>query len=177
MSISTDITRIQNAKAAIKTAIEGKGVTVPDTTLLDGMAALIESIEAGGGGGIEYVTGTKVFDENTYTFITGKFNFDLSGLSSSPDLFIVYSEITTTTEHSSNKGLWVLVQRRNSDKSVSEFVFGYNDASSKYYTPYYYLRRATVATPYPLSSWGVYNTFSVSALAGITHRYYAFVGV
>ena len=36
------------AKAAIQTAIEGKGVTVPSGTLLDGMAALIESIEAGG---------------------------------------------------------------------------------------------------------------------------------
>ena len=51
MSIQTDLTRIKNAKAAIKAAIEGKGVTVPDATLLDGMAALIESIEAGGGGG------------------------------------------------------------------------------------------------------------------------------
>lgn len=51
MSIQTELTRIINAKAAIKTAIEGKGVTVPDGTLLDGMAALIESIEAGGGGG------------------------------------------------------------------------------------------------------------------------------
>ena len=50
MSIQTDLTRIKNAKAAIKAAIEGKGVTVPDATLLDGMAALIESIEAGGGG-------------------------------------------------------------------------------------------------------------------------------
>lgn len=49
MSISTEITRLENAKAAIKTAIEGKGVTVPDGTLLDGMAALIESIEGGGG--------------------------------------------------------------------------------------------------------------------------------
>lgn len=51
MSIQTELTRITNAKAAIKTAIEGKGVTVPDGTLLDGMAALIESIEAGVGGG------------------------------------------------------------------------------------------------------------------------------
>ena len=50
MSIQTELTRIKNAKAAIKTAIEGKGVTVPDGTLLDGMAALIESIEGGGGG-------------------------------------------------------------------------------------------------------------------------------
>ena len=50
MSIQTELTRITNAKAAIKTAVEGKGVTVPDGTLLDGMASLIESIEAGGGG-------------------------------------------------------------------------------------------------------------------------------
>lgn len=49
MSIQTELTRITNAKSAIKTAIEGKGVTVPDGTLLDGMASLIESIEAGGG--------------------------------------------------------------------------------------------------------------------------------
>ena len=48
MSIQTDLTRIKNAKAAIKAAIEGKGVTVPSGTLLDGMAALIEGIEAGG---------------------------------------------------------------------------------------------------------------------------------
>lgn len=51
MSIQTELTRITNAKAAIKAAVEGKGVTVPDGTLLDGMAALIESIEAGGGAG------------------------------------------------------------------------------------------------------------------------------
>ena len=49
MSIQTELTRIINAKAAIKTAIEGKGVTVPEGTKLDGMAALVESIEAGGG--------------------------------------------------------------------------------------------------------------------------------
>lgn len=51
MSIQAELTRLTNAKAAIKTAIEGKGVTVPDATLLDGMAALIESIQAGSGGG------------------------------------------------------------------------------------------------------------------------------
>ena len=50
MGIQTDLSRIINAKSAIKAAIEGKGVTVPEATLLDGMAALIESIEAGGGG-------------------------------------------------------------------------------------------------------------------------------
>ena len=49
MRIQTELSRIINAKAAIKAAIEGKGVTVPEATLLDGMAALIEGIEAGGG--------------------------------------------------------------------------------------------------------------------------------
>ena len=58
MSIQTELTRITNAKAAIKTAIEGKGVTVPDGTLLDGMASLIDSIEAGGGGSGNFATGT-----------------------------------------------------------------------------------------------------------------------
>lgn len=47
MSIQADLSRIINAKAAIKAAIEGKGVTVPDATLLDGMASLIEAIESG----------------------------------------------------------------------------------------------------------------------------------
>ena len=56
MSIQTELTRITNAKAAIKTAIEGKGVTVPDGTMLDGMASLIEAIQAGGGG--KFANGT-----------------------------------------------------------------------------------------------------------------------
>ena len=55
MSVQSEITRIESAKTAIATAIEGKGVTVPDGTLLDGMAALIDSIEAGGG---DYVIGS-----------------------------------------------------------------------------------------------------------------------
>lgn len=49
MSIATEISRLQSAKADIKTAIEGKGVTVPSATLLDGYATLIDSIQTGGG--------------------------------------------------------------------------------------------------------------------------------
>lgn len=83
MSIQTDLTRIKNAKAAIKTAIEGKGVTVPDGTLLDGMAALIESIEAGGGGvsGITY--GIYI------PSVTGKKNTIEHGLGVVPKLFAI----------------------------------------------------------------------------------------
>ena len=49
MSVQSEITRLETAKTNIATAITNKGVTVPDGTLLDGMAALIESIDAGGG--------------------------------------------------------------------------------------------------------------------------------
>ena len=51
MSIATEITRLQTAKADIKSAIEAKGVTVPASALLDDYADLVESIPSGGGGG------------------------------------------------------------------------------------------------------------------------------
>lgn len=51
MSIASEISRLQTAKADLKIAIEGKGVTVPSSTKLDGYADLVDSIEAGGGGG------------------------------------------------------------------------------------------------------------------------------
>lgn len=48
MSISSEITRISNAKTAISESIANKGVTVPSGTKIDGMAALIDSIQTGG---------------------------------------------------------------------------------------------------------------------------------
>ena len=51
MSIASEITRLQTAKAAIKAAIETKGVTVPSATLLSGYDDLIAAIQTGGGGG------------------------------------------------------------------------------------------------------------------------------
>jgi len=50
MSIASEITRLQNAKASIKASIENKGVTVPSATKLDGYSTLIDSIQTGGGG-------------------------------------------------------------------------------------------------------------------------------
>lgn len=50
MSVASEITRLQNAKASLKTAIEGKGVTVPSSAKLDAYPALVESIQQGGGG-------------------------------------------------------------------------------------------------------------------------------
>ena len=51
MSIQSEITRLSNAKASLKTAIEGKGVTVSSDAKLDAYPSLVSSIEQGGGGG------------------------------------------------------------------------------------------------------------------------------
>lgn len=49
--ISEEIVRLQGAKADIKAAIEGKGVSVPSSALLDEYAPYIEAIEGGGSQG------------------------------------------------------------------------------------------------------------------------------
>ena len=91
MSIQTELTRIINAKAAIKTAIEGKGVTVPDGTLLDGMASLIESIETGGGADISPWTDMVTFSITPAEDLTGNIDFTsfIPGRTSSPDIFML----------------------------------------------------------------------------------------
>ena len=86
MSIQTELTRLTNAKAAIQTAIEGKGVTVPSGTLLDGMAALIESIEAGGSEN-QLVYGTYTPASDQTAAYGGSFSFEFGFV---PDVFVMY---------------------------------------------------------------------------------------
>lgn len=50
MTIAEQITRIKNAKAAIKQSIENKGVTIGDDVKLDKYAEYIDNIEVGSGG-------------------------------------------------------------------------------------------------------------------------------
>ena len=96
MSIQTELTRITNAKAAIKAAIEGKGVTVPTGTLLDGMASLIESIEAGGGAKIATGSFTNISQENYSTEIT-------HGLGTIPKIVIIlWDDITLDSVNGTN---------------------------------------------------------------------------
>lgn len=45
MSVQTEIGRLQTAKAELKSAIEAKGVTVPEAATLDGYGALVSQIE------------------------------------------------------------------------------------------------------------------------------------
>ena len=75
MSVQSEITRLQNAKTAIKDAIEGKGVTVPEATLLDGMAALIESIQAGGGDSADSMIDKSVVNITSNVAEVGQYAF------------------------------------------------------------------------------------------------------
>ena len=67
MSISSEITRISNAKTAIAESIANKGVTVPSGTKIDGMAALIDSIQTGGGGAVQPSKALTVTSNGTTT--------------------------------------------------------------------------------------------------------------
>lgn len=176
MSIQKDLTRIKNAKASIKAAIEGKGVAVPDATLLDGMAALIESIEAGGGGGglkVEYGTVTVAEDTIALSIshnlgITPKLYMAMNLLSSDTDTvsdlrktlgFYVMSEYFDIDSFRSNKGL---VGYANSSGFFTDWnVYGESYAENSY---------ATATTTYvTIGSDGLNTEYSLRA--GSTYFY------
>ena len=71
MSLSSEITRLQNAKSALKTSIEAKGVTVSDSTLISGYAALVDEIQTGGGGGNEDLINLIERDITTFNIPSG----------------------------------------------------------------------------------------------------------
>ena len=77
MSVQSEITRLENAKNSISTAITNKGVAVPSGTKLDGMAALIGSIESSGS---NLQTKSVTYTENGMNAITPDDGYD--GLSS-----------------------------------------------------------------------------------------------
>lgn len=68
MSVQTELDRLNAAKNSLKTAIEGKGVAVPDGTKLDGYSALVDQISGGGGGNV-YVGTEPPTDPNTDVWI------------------------------------------------------------------------------------------------------------
>ena len=97
MSIQTELTRLTNAKASIVAAIEGKGVTVPNGTLLDGMAPLIEAIEAGGGGSFDLSNFLQnITDVISFSFTPtrdgGSYNISKPSTNSIPRMGFVYAD-------------------------------------------------------------------------------------
>ena len=112
MSIQTELTRITNAKAAIKAAIEGKGVTVPDGTMLDGMASLIESIEAGGGGSFDLSNFLQnITDVISFSFTPirngASYNISKPSTNSIPRMGFVYADDISYAYNKSISCFWL----------------------------------------------------------------------
>lgn len=85
MSITTEIERIQNAKASIKTAIENKGVEVGNGTI-DTYASKIDEISVGGS--IDYIPYVRsVGFSSAISEITDDIYLDLSNVTSLDSLF------------------------------------------------------------------------------------------
>ena len=140
MSIQTELTRLTNAKAAIKAAIEGKGVTVPEATLLDGMASLIESIEAGGGsGGTQLAYGTFTPAADTYNYVV------THNLGVMPDFIVVWS--SDASEPSTYKGVLAI--------ATSAKIMGKGQWYARFRDSYYY---------YFANTQDITNKYSTSAL-------------
>ena len=129
MSIQTELSRIINAKTAIKAAIEGKGVTVPDATLLDGMASLIESIEAGGGADISPWADIVTFSITPSEDLTGNIDFTsfILGRTSSPDTFMLGQRADTP-----NTSCVQSMVRFSTWNSWQRLYYNYVSSSSKY---------------------------------------------
>lgn len=151
MSAKTEITRIESAKTAIAAAIEGKGVTVPEGTKIDGMAPLIEAIGAGGGGsgtnvdwrGFPVLTGTFTPSEDISSDYTVSFQegerlhyktIDGSGAKWKP-MFLLFPDTQNVDSHSQgyiqNIGNFPNTAA-NIDKTANNTgtIFAYTDGSS-----------------------------------------------
>ena len=103
MSVQNEITRLENAKAAIKAAIEGKGVTVPDGTLLDGMAEIITNLPSGGGT-VNFAPFSKIAwgTITPATDLSGMIPASMFGLESVPN--IQFANIQIASDSPSNTG-------------------------------------------------------------------------
>ena len=132
--------------ASIVAAIEGKGVTVPDGTLLDGMASLIESIEAGGSDtlfGTYFETGSIIPASDITDNYTIQFQNNFSqvvGNDNTPHyIFILWCSVPpgyTSVAIPNNSWAWVFWGRkkRNGTITYGQYLSGSGSVDNATYT-------------------------------------------
>lgn len=139
MSVTSEITRLQNAKADLKTAIEGKGVTVSADAKLDAYPALVESIQQGGGGDDDVIEAYLSEDE-VYTINIE--DFQASGKVGHRVYYI---------KDSSSEGARVIVRKNGVVKQTIDidyttsylaFLFFWKDADLPFY--YYFWTKENI---------------------------------
>lgn len=106
MSVASEITRLQNAKADIKTSIENKGVTVGDGTI-DTFASKIDEISSGVDIN-DYYDLTKRTSGSFVNYIKKIPFIDTSSYTSMDYMFQYYSNLTTIPKINTSKVTTVL---------------------------------------------------------------------
>lgn len=115
MSIASEITRLQTAKANIKSAITEKGGTVLSTDTLSQYADCIRSIPTGGSSSGEYVW--EVYDGNITTYSQETGTLPLSSIAS-VGAYTDYIAAPTTSMPFNNMGKFYMSPIHNSTKIV-----------------------------------------------------------
>lgn len=124
MSIATDITRITNAKTAIKAAIEEKGVSVGDGKI-DSFAEKIAQIATGG---IDGAACGKFTWNGSYPALC-----DCSGMDSAPTGFILYCPYLVNLGVSGYQSLVAVKELNTSTSKTALKVSAQNMASVSSY--------------------------------------------
>ena len=97
-TLTENVTKVKNAHAALKTAIEGKGVTVPAGTKLTGMPALVDQIQTGGGGGEP--TNTRAvftYDDSSSIVVPNTMVVDITAMTNLQGCFSECTSLTSLT--------------------------------------------------------------------------------
>lgn len=172
MSIASEITRLQTAKADIKAAIEDKGVTVPSAATLDDYADYVSAISGGGG---------------SITAVTGEFTLtsDVSGVSSSsgtkvlpglaldfkPDfLWITMTEASFQSISDVTNHFFGLIAIPKT--AIQTYRFGANSSTASLTKDTIFFQLSTVTTSTDSGNGYMQNGVGAVALASINNEYW-----
>ena len=92
MSINAEIARLEAAKTALAASITSKGVEVPDGTKLDGMSALVDSIQQGGGEDWQITDASRLFYKGARWDVKDKLLPHLTSITGADSMFDLLGE-------------------------------------------------------------------------------------
>ena len=127
-SIQTEITRIANAKTAIRTAINNKGGTVSDTALIDTYASAINDLSTGGG---TFAYAVVECDESFSSELETMYGISVPVLINYSGLSLTIGSPDISTNHSFSK-IDTFEEINFEDYKSSDFVETYKLTVSEY---------------------------------------------
>ena len=164
MSIATEISRIQSAKADIKAAIEAKGITVPSSATIDTYDDYVSQI-SGGGGGIPMPSNLSAATLNDYGLLTSAAIksgvTSIVGYAFSNCISLTSIEIPNSVTSIGEKAFYDCtslssVTIPNSVTSISEFTF------------YYCTSLTSITIPNSVTSIGEKAFYNCTSLSSVT---------